>query len=96
LEDHNERLHNSARILGFEVPASMDDLAKATTELISANRIADGYVRPIGRVIHEKQTDFHGSVSGRVGCGAGGIWSAPVSPGQTYLWNPATDHRLLS
>ena len=47
LEDHNERLHNSARILGFEVPASMDDLAKATEELISANNIVDGYVRPI-------------------------------------------------
>ena len=47
LEDHNERLRNSARILGFEVPASMDDLAKATQELISANNIIDGYVRPI-------------------------------------------------
>ncbi len=30
LDDHNERLINSARILGFEVPASMDDLTKAT------------------------------------------------------------------
>jgi len=47
LEDHNERLCNSARILGFEVPASMDDLATATQELISANNIVDGYVRPI-------------------------------------------------
>ena len=47
LEDHNERLLNSARILGFEVPASMDDLAKATHELIAANNILDGYVRPI-------------------------------------------------
>jgi branched-chain amino acid aminotransferase len=47
LEDHNERLLNSARILGFEVPASMDDLAKATHELIAANNILEGYVRPI-------------------------------------------------
>jgi branched-chain amino acid aminotransferase len=47
LEDHNERLRNSARILGFEVPASMDDLAKATQEVISSNRIVDGYVRPV-------------------------------------------------
>ena len=47
LEDHNERLLNSARILGFEVPASMDDLAKATAEVISSNKIVDGYVRPI-------------------------------------------------
>jgi len=47
LEDHNERLLNSARILGFEVPAGMDDLAKATQEVISSNNIIDGYVRPI-------------------------------------------------
>ena len=47
LEDHNERLLNSARILGFEVPASMDDLATATDEVISSNKIVDGYVRPI-------------------------------------------------
>jgi len=47
LEDHNERLLNSARILGFEVPVSMDDLAKATHELIAANNILDGYLRPI-------------------------------------------------
>ncbi len=47
LEDHNERLINSARILGFEIPASMDDLAKATSEVIASNKIVDGYVRPI-------------------------------------------------
>jgi branched-chain amino acid aminotransferase len=47
LEDHNERLINSARILGFELPASMDDLARATKEVISSNNIVDGYVRPI-------------------------------------------------
>jgi branched-chain amino acid aminotransferase len=47
LEDHNERLLNSAKILGFEVPASMDDLARATAEVISSNKIVDGYVRPI-------------------------------------------------
>src|SRR6266404_3476243 len=47
LEDHNERFRNSARILGFEVPASMDDLARATQDVISSNKIVDGYVRPI-------------------------------------------------
>src|SRR5207245_3842445 len=41
LEDHNERLLNSARILGFEVPASMDDLARATEEVIASNKIID-------------------------------------------------------
>ncbi len=47
LEDHNARLINSAKILGFEVPFGMDDLAKATKELIKANNTVDGYVRPI-------------------------------------------------
>jgi branched-chain amino acid aminotransferase len=47
LDDHNERLINSARILGFEVPASMDDLARATAEVLAANKITEGYVRPI-------------------------------------------------
>ena len=47
LEDHNQRLLNSAKILGFEVPAGMDDLAEATRQVITSNKIVDGYVRPI-------------------------------------------------
>ncbi|HEX3951928.1 MAG TPA: branched-chain amino acid aminotransferase [Stellaceae bacterium] len=47
LEDHNERLMNSAKILGFAIPASMDDLAKATREVVTSNNIVDGYVRPV-------------------------------------------------
>ncbi|HEY2540770.1 MAG TPA: branched-chain amino acid aminotransferase [Stellaceae bacterium] len=47
LDDHNERLRHSAKILGFEVPASMDDLARATRQVIASNNIIDGYVRPI-------------------------------------------------
>jgi branched-chain amino acid aminotransferase len=47
LEEHNERLLKSARVLGFEVPASIGDLATATAEVISSNKIVDGYVRPI-------------------------------------------------
>ena len=38
MEDHNERLINSAKILGFEVPASMDDLAKATLEVVKVEQ----------------------------------------------------------
>jgi branched-chain amino acid aminotransferase len=47
LEQHNERLINSAKILGFEIPASMNDLKQASEELVAANQIIDGYVRPI-------------------------------------------------
>ncbi|MBV9824230.1 MAG: branched-chain amino acid aminotransferase [Alphaproteobacteria bacterium] len=47
LDDHNQRLINSAKILGFEVPASLDDLTRATQEVVSSNNIVDGYVRPV-------------------------------------------------
>lgn len=47
LDDHNERLRHSAKILGFEIPVSMDDLALATREVIASNNIVEGYVRPI-------------------------------------------------
>src|SRR5215472_6856020 len=47
LEDHNERLLNSARILGFAFPASMNGLASASVEVISSYEIVDGYGRPI-------------------------------------------------
>ncbi len=45
LDDHNERLLNSAKIMGFEVPAGMDDLTAATRQVITSNNIDDGYVR---------------------------------------------------
>src|ERR1700722_4302373 len=44
---HNGRLINSAKILGFEIPASRDDIKKAAEEVVAANKIVDGYVRPI-------------------------------------------------
>src|SRR4030088_966426 len=46
LEDPNERLINSATILGSETPASMDDLRQAPEQLLAANKIGEGYVRP--------------------------------------------------
>ena len=47
LTEHSERLHNSARLLGFEIPYSVAELDAACNALIKANGIADGYVRPI-------------------------------------------------
>ncbi|MEL0323355.1 MAG: aminotransferase class IV, partial [Rhodospirillales bacterium] len=44
---HSERLHNSARILDFKIPYSVDELEKAKYEVLRANNIIDGYVRPI-------------------------------------------------
>jgi branched-chain amino acid aminotransferase len=47
LDEHNARLIESAKIMGFEIPASADDLALATREVVAANRIVNGYVRPL-------------------------------------------------
>lgn len=47
LTEHSERLAASARMLGFALPCSVDDVDRASDEVIRANGIVDGYVRPI-------------------------------------------------
>ncbi len=47
LTEHNERLCNSANILGFEIPYSVAELDAACREVIEANRVVDGYLRPV-------------------------------------------------
>ena len=45
--EHSERLHKSARILGFEVPASVDEIEKAKRDLIAKMGFSDCYVRAL-------------------------------------------------
>lgn len=47
LTEHTERLHNSAKILGFDIPFSVAEIDQACREAVRANGIVDGYVRPI-------------------------------------------------
>ena len=47
LHEHNQRLIDSGKMLGFDVPYTVDQLDTATYETIKANNIVDGYVRPI-------------------------------------------------
>ena len=47
LTDHLQRLHDSARLLGMELPYSVDQLRQATMELVAANGLAECYLRPI-------------------------------------------------
>jgi branched-chain amino acid aminotransferase len=47
LTDHMQRLHNSAQLINMQVPYSVDDLRSATNELLSANGLAECYIRPI-------------------------------------------------
>ena len=47
LAEHTERLHNSARILDFEIPYSVAVIDEACRQVVAANKIVDGYVRPV-------------------------------------------------
>jgi branched-chain amino acid aminotransferase len=47
LKEHTERLINSGRILGFEIPYTLEQLCQAQRDLIKRQGISDGYIRPI-------------------------------------------------
>lgn len=47
LREHSRRLLDSAALLGFEIPYSVEAIDAACNEVIKANGIVDGYVRPI-------------------------------------------------
>ncbi|MGF7161762.1 branched-chain amino acid aminotransferase [Rhodoligotrophos appendicifer] len=45
--DHTERLFNSARLLDFEIPYTVAEIEDACRQLIKAQKIVDGYIRPL-------------------------------------------------
>ena len=47
LREHTERLINSGKELGFEIPYSLDELEQATRDTIASQGYADAYVRPV-------------------------------------------------
>lgn len=47
LTEHSQRLHESAKGLDFEIPYSVAEIDKACHEVVRANGLIDGYVRPI-------------------------------------------------
>ena len=47
LRDHTDRLIGSARILGFEIPYTADEIDEACKQTLAANNLTDAYVRPI-------------------------------------------------
>jgi len=47
LNEHTERLHESARLLGFKIPYSVAELNDASTTLLKEQGFQDAYVRPI-------------------------------------------------
>lgn len=47
LTEHIERLHNSAKILGMDMPFSVDELVQATKDVVKASGLPSAYIRPI-------------------------------------------------
>jgi len=47
LREHSERLAASARILGFEIPYSREEIERASLAVVAEQKIVDGYVRPV-------------------------------------------------
>jgi branched-chain amino acid aminotransferase len=47
LTEHTERLHESARLLGFEIPYSVAEIDDACRRLLAMQGFSDAYVRPI-------------------------------------------------
>jgi len=47
LREHSQRLIDSGRILGFDIPWSLDEIAAASNAEVKAMGISDGYVRPL-------------------------------------------------
>ena len=47
LTEHTQRLEFSTKLMGFELPYSVAQIDAACREVVTANSIVDGYIRPI-------------------------------------------------
>ena len=47
LQDHTQRLFNSAKIIGMKIPFSMDEINQAHIDVVKNNKVPFGYIRPM-------------------------------------------------
>lgn len=47
LREHTERLINSGKLLGFDIPYSVAELEAATIETVKKQGVENGYIRPV-------------------------------------------------
>jgi branched-chain amino acid aminotransferase len=79
LRQHSERLINSAKLLGFEIPWTLQQIEDATNQTVKAMNIVDGYVRPVAwrgpeqMGVSAQQTKIHMAI-------ACWVWPAYFSP----------------
>ncbi len=69
LEEHTSRFFYSAKRMGFEIPYSEDQINKASKNIISVQKVENGYVRPIAwrgsemMAISAQQTKIHVAIA---------------------------------
>ena len=76
LTEHIERLHQSAKILGFELPYSTDDIIAATRDLLAKDPIDVGYIRHFAWRGSERLRIYAPDTSARLGIAA---WAFPTT-----------------
>jgi branched-chain amino acid aminotransferase len=74
LRAHSERLLQSARILGFEIPYTAGEIDAACEQVVRANALTEAYVRRSPGAARSSYR-FPPSIPGS-------IWPSPVGPGQ--------------
>lgn len=63
--EHSARLHNSAKMLGFEIPFSIAEINKVKEEIVAKQNIIDGYIRAFAwrgseqMAVSAQQTKIH-------------------------------------
>ena len=69
LEEHTSRFFHSAKRMGFEIPYSEGQINKASKNIISVQKVENGYVRPIAwrgsemMAISAQQTKIHVAIA---------------------------------
>ena len=69
LEEHTSRFFHSAKRMGFEIPYSEDQINKASKNIISVQKVENGYVRPVAwrgsemMAISAQQTKIHVAIA---------------------------------
>ena len=69
LQDHTERLFNSAKMMGIEIPYTPEQLNEVQKEVLRKNNLDSAYIRPMifygaeGMGLHTKELKVHGIVA---------------------------------
>ncbi len=79
MAEHHDRLINSGKVLGFKIHYSREEIDAAAMAVLEANKITDGYVRPVAwrgsemMAVSAQQTRIHVAI-------AAWPWPAYFSP----------------